>query len=403
MRFFTRMAAIGLQLLASASAWAQLLPSPPQGPLWEMQANGDAVQKDLGFIVPKRWKSFEREGFTSTREDGASIKAHYLSDDRAIRLGILLQFRPDVRGLDLGQDLTWTMVQASAGFDFLGRTKSKPTELSSTEFRLGNRSPAGRTRWARYDLDKGPEVQGLWWQNIGVWSVVITMSGPEARRADIEAQAQTLLTEMPFPSAPLATELAVVGEKLLASLPKCKGERPNGTGGEITPTFEEAAALGLIMPLMVLGKANDSLISPVTRSESYCVVETFFPRKDLAVTAIEYTGPATDAWEARYGFAIANGRGGYYQIERLAQAEPMKSMAGEAITKHAYLDFSNNKRASLFAVFDEWPSYEAAKRAIVALHEDPKNRKDAVITMTNPAEKVLVVTNPDRIQKGDAK
>jgi hypothetical protein len=240
MRFFTRIAAIGLLLLASASAWAQLLPRPPQGPLWEMQANGDALQKDLGFIVPKRWKGFEREGFTSTREDGASTKAHYLSDDRAIRLGLLLQFRPDVRGLDL-------------------------------------------------------------------------------------------------------------------------------------------------------------------RSESYCVVETFFPRKDLAVTAIEYTGPATDAWEARYGFAIANGRGGYYQIERLAQAEPMKSMAGEAIAKHAYLDFSNNKRASLFAVFDEWPSYEAAKQAIVALHEDPKNRKDAVITMTNPAEKVLVVTNPDRIQKVDAK
>jgi hypothetical protein len=64
-----------------------------------------------------------------------------------------------------------------------------------------------------------------------------------------------------------------------------------------------------------------------------------------------------------------------------------------------YLDFSNNKRASLFTVLDEWPSYEAAKQAVVALHEDPKNRKDAVLTMTNPAQKIVVITNPDRIQK----
>ncbi|MFL6603848.1 MAG: hypothetical protein ACJ8R9_21320 [Steroidobacteraceae bacterium] len=403
MRSSTFNVAIGLLLLASIPARAQLSPSPPPGPLWEEQANGDAVQKDLGFIVPKRWKNFEREGFTSTRADGASTKAHYVSDDKAIRVGILLQLRPDVRGVDLGQDVVWALAQASASFEYADRTKSKPTELSSTEFRLGNRSPAGHTRWARYDLGTGPEVQGLWWQNIGVWSVIITMSGPEARRVDMEAQAKTLLTEMPFPSAPLSTELAVVGEKLLGGLPKCKGERPKGAGGEIVPTFQEAAALGLIMPIMVLGKANDSLISPVTRSESYCVVETFSPREDLAVTAIEYSGPTTDVWEARYGFAIANGRGGYYQIERLVQAEPMKSMAGEASTKHVYLDFSNNKRASLFAVFDEWPSYEAAKRAVVELYRDPKNKKSAVITMMNPAEKLVVIENPDRIQKADAK
>ena len=75
MRSSTCKAAIGLLLLASIPTRAQLSPSPPQGPLWEEQATGDAVQKDLGFIVPKRWKNFEREGFTSTRADGASTKA----------------------------------------------------------------------------------------------------------------------------------------------------------------------------------------------------------------------------------------------------------------------------------------------------------------------------------------
>ncbi|MFL6603840.1 MAG: hypothetical protein ACJ8R9_21275 [Steroidobacteraceae bacterium] len=57
----------------------------------------------------------------------------------------------------------------------------------------------------------------------------------------------------------------------------------------------------------------------------------------------------------------------------------------------------------LFAVFEDWPSYEAAKQAVAALYQGPKNKKDAVITMTNPAEKILVITNPDRIQKVDAK
>jgi hypothetical protein len=391
-----RRAALGLLLIASMPAWSQLMPTPPLGKLWEMRENGDAVQKDLGFIVPKQWKIFERRGFTSTREDGGSTKAYYVSDDKALRLNILLQLRPDIRGLELDSDFVWTLIRMSAEFEYAERTKAKPTELSLADFSLGKRTPAGRARWTRYDLDGGAEVQGTWWQNIGVWSVVITMSGPEARRADLEAQANTLFAEMLFPSAPLATELAVNGEKLLAALPRCQGERPKGSGAEIVPVFKEAAALSLIVPPLVLGKANDVLISPVTHAAHYCVIEKFSAGKDVPVTAIQYSGPATAAWEASYGFIINNGRGGYYQIERLSQEEPLKTMLGEESTRHVYLDFSNNKRASMQSIFDSWPSYDTAKQAIVTLYKG--GGKGPLLTMTNPAEKLLIVTNPERIQ-----
>jgi hypothetical protein len=33
------------------------------------------------------------------------------------------------------------------------------------------------------------------------------------------------------------------------------------------------------------------------------------------------------------------------------------------------------------------------------MHKDAKEKRDPVITMTHPAEKVLIVTNPDRVQK----
>lgn len=388
----------GILGFASLSASAQMMPSPPQGALWTEQPNGDAVQNDLGFIVPKKWKNFEREGFTSTRADGASTKAHYLSDDKAIRLGILLQLRADIRGLDLGSDFVWTMVEASAGFEYAMRTKEKPTELSSGDFSLGKRLPVGHMRWARFPVSPAPEIQGVWWQNIGVWSVIITMSGPEARKADIEAAANTLLNEMPFPSAPIAVEFAAIGPKLFADMQKCAAERPRGDGGEVVPTFKEAAALGMLMPVPMLNKAGDIVITPVTHAKDYCVIETFYPRKDLPVIAVQYTGAATTDWDVRYGFALNNGRGGYYQIERMKATEALSSITG-ADASHVYLDYTNSKRASVYTVFTDWPSYEAAKQLISTMHEDEKKQRDPVITMTNPAEKILVVTNPDRIEK----
>jgi hypothetical protein len=71
------------------ATWAQDV-HPSQSELWEELPNGDALQKDLGFIVPKQWKVFTLRGFSSTRPDGASVKAQYRSEDQVLQLNILL-------------------------------------------------------------------------------------------------------------------------------------------------------------------------------------------------------------------------------------------------------------------------------------------------------------------------
>jgi hypothetical protein len=379
---------------------------PPKTAAWQEEDNGDAVQVDLGFVLPRQWKNFTRDGFTSTREDGASVKTYYSSGDRAIRLAILVQLRVDARGIDMPEEAVWSMVEYSADLEYAQKS-AQPDVLAKGPFSLGGRSPLGRHRWAKYPLATGDEVQGLWWQNIGLWSVIITARGPESQRVEVEKAADTLLAEMPFPSAPLATEFAISGAKILAAMPKCKGGKPQGTNVEVIPDFTEAAALSLLTPGLVLGKANNSLISPITHANSYCIIETFNARQGFPVTAIQYQGEPSKVWEVRFGFAINNGVGGYYQVERLAEREAIKSLLGEANLNHAYLNFSNNKRASLFAIFEDWPSYEAAKKVVYAIHADPANRLAPILTMTNPAQKLLIVSNNERIkparEESDAK
>jgi len=386
-------------LLAAPLSMA-LDPGPPPGVLWALEDNGDAIQKDLGFVLPRKWKEFEREGFSSTREDGGSVKTCYLGGDKAIRLCVLLQLRMDIRGLPLSEDTVWSFVQLSGDSEYIGEAKGKATELSSGPFSLGSRTPAGRMRWARYELQDGTaDVQGLWWQNIGVWSVVITASGPEARRAEIESHANALLAEMPFPRAPITTELVVTGDQLFAGMPKCDGKRPEGVGKEIVPNMPQVAMMSLLLPAMQLGSANDVLISPVTSPKDYCLIETFNPRKDISLTAIEYRGASTRAWQARYGFALAGGHGGYFQVERLSATEAEGTQLNGVKLDQVFLDFTNNKRASLYAVFDEWPSYETVKNTLIALYKDRKIQP--VISATNTARKVEITTNTERIQKAE--
>ena len=86
-------------------------------------------------------------------------------------------------------------------------------------------------------------------------------------------------------------------------------------------------------------------------------------RKDFPVTALEYRGAANDAWVPRYGFALNNGKGGYYQVERLPPPAAQATRTNDVTLDQVFLDFSNNKRASISAVFDDWPSYQEAKRA----------------------------------------
>jgi hypothetical protein len=132
------------------------------------------------------------------------------------------------------------------------------------------------------------------------------------------------------------------------------------------------------------------------------VIETFKVRKDFPVTAIQYVGAPNSTWEATYGFVLNDGKGGYYQVERLIPMKSMGASIGEESTQHTYLNFSNNKRSSVFAFFNDWPSYEATKKVVFAIHGDPSNRLAPILTMTNPADRIAIVHNSERVQPAKA-
>jgi hypothetical protein len=227
--------------------------------------------------------------------------------------------------------------------------------------------------------------------------VIVTISGPEARREELEKLAQGLFAEMPFPYAPLATELAVTGAQTLTAMPKCDGKPPEGTGKEFTPMFQQAALMSLLLPGMMVGQENQFIISPVTQARDYCVIESFKARKDLPITAIQYRGAATEAWEARYGFVINQGQGGYYQVERMPADAARQTTTNGVTLDQVFLNFSNNKRASIAAVFNDWPDYEEAKRAVIAQHKD--GNPQPIITAMQTAERREISQNPKRVQE----
>jgi hypothetical protein len=270
--------------------------------------------------------------------------------------------------------------------------RDKFTKLSEEKFSLGGRTPEGRLQWQRVALDPGPQVQGAWWQNIGVWSVIVTVSGPEARREELEAAGQTLIAEMPFPSAPIATELSVNGNELIAGMPKC-GDLPDGAGKEVVPTFKQMAMYSMLVPGMQLGLQNRLVISPVTHAKDYCVIETFNARKDLPVTALQYRGEPSETWEARYAFVMNSGRGGLYQLERFVPKIAAEAMADTQLDQ-VYLHYSNNKRASLYAVYDGWPEYKEFRKAFEKFLKD---KPEPIISSAQTAEKLHIQTNTARI------
>jgi hypothetical protein len=214
----TSWAMVCLCLLGSSATFGQRVydPTPPLGVLWEMRPNGDAWQKDLGFIIPAQWKGFKRLGFSSGREDGGSVNSYYENEDGSLKLSIWLQLRIDIRGLPMSPDTVWDFLKIVINGEM--GSKEKGTELSVKPFAIGKRTPAGKEMWTRFDLAGGPAVQGAFWQNIGVWSVIVTVSGPEPRREELEKQAQLLFAEMPFPYAPLAVELVANGDLVFGSM-----------------------------------------------------------------------------------------------------------------------------------------------------------------------------------------
>lgn len=346
--------------LASA-AFAQQ-PAPPDVPLWRLEANGDAVQTDLGFILPPRIKTFERRGFTSTRPDGGSVMTHYESPD-GVKLRILLQLRSDVRPptktVADGIADNWRLAKLTARFSY--PVDSQPEILLEGPLVWGDVPTAnGMVLFRRFRIGDKSEIQGIWYRNIGLWAVIVIASAPESRHSEVEAAGATAM-QIPWPAAPVSAELRARAPDWLSALSACPaGLKRDGNGRPVDPGPVVAGMIGL--GIATYFKDNPAILPhPLLKPKDYCLIERFRVG-DTEITALGWTGDVSAYPAARYAFIIG-GEGVMYQFESFFTVTPAEG-GPAGITRMVWLTASNARRAGVIRVFTDWPSYAEAKRIV---------------------------------------
>jgi hypothetical protein len=385
-------AALGLALEAAAAQD----PAPPPVPLWSMQPNGDAVQTNLGFRLPARWKDFERKGFSSGAPDGTRVATLYERPDGPIRMRIILQPRADIETSGLpgadGVERNWPFLETATAADY----PVKPEELTEARTAWGRSDkPNAKMRLARYALPGKPEIQGLWYRNIGIWSVAIVVWGPEDRRSDIEQTGKAAMAEMAWPSATLGADLKAMAPEYARSVKPCPAV-PSGGGGapaKLNAAIASVIGMGVASYFTEVGP---KLPHPVLDPEKYCRIETFKAGK-AEIIALAWQGPPAASWTASYAFFMAD-TGAFYQIESLFDAGPSgpirEQLDALGIRRLVQLTFTNFNSASVLEAFTDWPSY-ADSKALVSLIAD--GGVPPLVTVSNPPGRMNVSVNSGRM------
>lgn len=319
-----------LALLALAglapAAFAQT-PAPPNVPLWRLEANGDAVQTDLGFILPARIRGFERRGFTSTRADGASVMAHYESPD-GVKLRILLALRGDVRGVPMpgadGVARNWETAKL-AGSIFYPSASPRETLLEGPLIWNNAPRPNGMMLFRRFRTGESSEIQGIWYRNIGIWAVTVIASAPEAKQAEVEAAGAAAMM-MQWPAAPVSAELRAILPAWLPTLRACPSDLGrDGNGRPVDPGPIVASMIGMGLASYFM-ESPPALPHPVLRPQDYCLIETFRVGQ-TEIAALGWTGDVSAFPAVRYAFVIV-GAGVMYQFESFFTVTPQEGGPG---------------------------------------------------------------------------
>ncbi|HEV2818722.1 MAG TPA: hypothetical protein VGW40_16050 [Allosphingosinicella sp.] len=374
----------------SAPAHAEQLDTPP-APLWRMEANGDAVQTDLGFILPARWRDFERTHFTSSRPDGASVMAHYRRAD-GVRMGILIQLRVDVRGVAMpGTDAierNWSLIRVVGDTEFPD-VEGQPEVLADERILWGQAAqPNARMRLRAYRRGGQNEVQGLWYRNIGLWAVVVRISGPAERRPEIEAAGRAAMTGIQWPGAPLTAELRALAPRFPRDLPECGTIDRAGTGEPIDPGPAISAMIGTALSVYFLDTAR-TLPHPALDPRPYCRIETFRVGS-YEVIALGWRGDHAGFPAARYAFMLA-GHGVFFQFEGLFHLNGVAEAERRGIRRPVWLTLSGPRKVELLTVLTDWPSYERAKEIIIAIGTN--HRTPPLVELTAPPGQVHATVN----------
>ncbi|HEX8642725.1 MAG TPA: hypothetical protein VF702_02295 [Allosphingosinicella sp.] len=385
---------------APAAAQARLSPQPPEVPLWRTDAAGNAIQNDLGFFLPPRIGSFERKGFTSTREDGGSVMSWYESADGRLILRILLQLRADIRGITLegadGVERNWQFLERVGDAEFGAGTGE---ELAERRIVWGTGDhPNAMMRLSRFaDPSGAPRVQGLWYRNIGMWAVVIVASGPEAARGEVEAAGAAAMA-LPWPRAPMTAELLAMRQHFRETARECRDYERSGSGRPVQPGPAIRAMLALGLAVTFLDTAR-AVPHPALQPDLYCRIETFRVGQDEYI-ALGRIGDTNAYPAARYAFMRSSG-GTLYQIESFFSGEEVPAEERRGISRLVWLTASNHRRVTALRVFSDWPSYADAK-AIVT--QAARGQRDGLaelmptgfLDITHPAAGITINMDPSR-------
>jgi hypothetical protein len=378
-------------LISAASASAQQ-PTPPDVALWRVEANGDAIQTDLGFVLPARWRGFERKGFTSTRPDGGSVMTYYERADGPIRLRILIQLRADVRGVPMpganGVERNWPLIQSAADIEYFQKSQGEPQDLIDGPLIWGSaRAPNARIRLRRYRLAEGAEIQGVWYRNIGLWAVAAIVSAPDSRESDVEETGAAIMTQMPWPAAPLTAELQALAPQFPDELPACGDIDRAGDGQTVDPGPAISAMIATALSANFLDSAR-TVPHPVLDPRPYCRIEKFSVGR-YEVVALGWRGDHQAYPSARYAFMLPDS-GIFLQFESLFNLDGMAEADRRGIRRPVWLTFSGTRKVELLAVLTDWPSYERAKEMIVAIGN---RARTPIVEITHPSGQIYARVN----------
>jgi hypothetical protein len=381
--------ALGVLTGLAAPASAQQTDAPP-APFWRIEANGDAVQTFLGFILPARWQGFERTGFTSPLPNGAIVTTHYRRADGPLKLDILIWGRADIEGVPRpgadGIERNWPFIQreGAAGYP----SEAQPEELAGGRIAWGaSARPNARMQLRRYRLPGRDEVQGIWFRTIGTWSVAIIVSGPADRRADIEATGRAAMTGIQWPGAPPSAELAAIEPEFVRDLADCQNFDRGGTGQPVDPGAAISAAIATVLSANFLDTAI-ALPHPALDPRPYCRIETFRVG-EYEVIALGWQGDVAGYPAARYAFLLA-GRGLFFQFESFFTIESVPAAERRGIGRLVWLTASGNRKVTVYAVLTDWPSYERAKEMILSIGQ---RVPPAIVEITHPSGQVHAIVN----------
>lgn len=373
----------------AAAAAAQQTDAPP-APLWRIEANGDAVQTFLGFILPARWQGFERTGFTSPLPNGAIVTTHYRRADGPLKLDILIWARADIRGVPMpgadGIERNWPFIQRAGAEGY--PSEARPEELAGGRIAWGaGPRPNARMQLRRYRLADRDEVQGIWYRTIGTWSVAIIVSGPADRRADIEAAGRAAMTGIQWPGAPPSAEFAAIEPEFVRNLADCRDLDRSGTGQPLDPGAAISAMIGTVLSANFLDTAI-ALPHPALDPRPYCRIETLRVGR-YEVIALGWQGDGAGYPAARYAFLLA-GTGVFFQFESFFTIDSVPAAERRGISRLVWLTASGNHDLTVYAVLTDWPSYERAKEMILSIGQ---RRPPAIVEMTHPSGRVHAIVN----------